>query len=109
MCIKSPDKQKQPHLCFRCREFVFSPSKMPPLGSSWASTWPSQSSQHRLSATGKQMTGKIGGVISFLGLTFYSKMFERIAQGKLMTGKSLIFIFALKNQNMYNPEKARRP
>ena len=52
MCIKSPDKQKQPHLCFRCREFVFSPSKMPPLGSSWAPTWPSKSTQNRLKAKG---------------------------------------------------------
>ena len=48
----------------------------------------------------------------FVGLTFYSKIFERIAiltERKLMTGKSLIFSVALNNQDMSNPEKARSP
>ena len=30
MCIESPGQQKQPRLCFRCREFLFSPSKRTP-------------------------------------------------------------------------------
>jgi len=101
-------RKREPKM-FHSTKCSKSASKDSPLGSSWAPTWPSKSTKNRLKAKGFARHQTSSSLSASLFTRKCSSGLHFWANKIWWRAVCLIFRFALKNQYMYNPEKARSP